>query len=152
MGQRTILGGVGGPAALAVMENLYVRGDDDGLWYSAGLSLDPTFGVYLWATGGPGSLPGGTVNISDRVLGTAYFMRDETDSWHTFIMTPTDPAMFGYVWTDYDQSLTVPSATARRRTARAEDGLYIVDVDGASIHKLGITGGLWAELGQGFPA
>lgn len=143
--------GGGGRGSVASLGNLYVRGDDDGLWYSAGLSFDSGLGIYLWSVGLAGSVPHPSFNISDRVLGSAYFARDTDGDWHTFNMTPVDvPTVPGYVWTDTDQSSTTPHVFSIRPNLRAEDGLYIVDMGGEQIHKMGVTGGLWAELNQGY--
>lgn len=149
MSDLTILGAQGGPGSMAILENLYLRGDDDGLWYSAGLTFDTGLGIYLWSVGLSDS-PSHSVNISDRVVGSAFFMRDADEDWHTFMMTPTDPAVFGYAWTDYAQSATTPTASSRRRIARCDDGLYLIDSAGDQIHKMGVTGGLWSELKQGY--
>lgn len=142
--------GAGGE--VGVLENLYVRGDDDGLWYSCGLTFDSGLGIYLWSVGGSGStsVPSNSVNISDRVIGDSYFQRDADNTWHQFIMTPTDPPTFGYVWTDTNQSVAIPGVRRRIRNLRAEDGLYITDSEGSQIHKMGVTSGLWSELTQGY--
>lgn len=142
--------GGGGRGSVAALGSLYVRGDDDGLWYSAGLSYDSGLGIYLWSVGAAGSLPHPSFNISDRVLGAAYFAQDGDGIWHTFNMTATDIATPGYVWTDTDQSASRPSVFSMRPNLRADDGLYIVDLDGAQIHKMGVSGGLWSELNQGY--
>jgi hypothetical protein len=141
----------GGNGDVAVLDALYVRGDDDGLWYSAGLSYDSGLGIYLWSVGLYGSsAPGNSVNISDRVLGDSYYQRDGDNYWHQFSMTATDITTPGYVWTDADQSITIPGVRRRLRNVRADDGLYITDIDGSQIHKMGVTGGLWSELSQGY--
>jgi hypothetical protein len=141
----------GGNGDVAVMGTLYVRGDDDGLWYGCGLSYDAGLGIYLWSVGsGASSVPRDTVNISDRNLGDSYFMRDADHVWHQFSMTATDIAMPGYVWTDMSQSSSVPSVRRRRQNMRADDGLYITDIEGSQIHKMGVTGGFWSELTQGY--
>lgn len=151
MSDLTIFGAAGGPGSMAILEILYVRGDDDDLVYSAGLSFDSGLGIYLWSVGLHGSdMPRNTVNISDRVIGSAFFMRDGDEDWHTFMMTPTDPPIFGYVWTDYAQSASTPVAASRRRIARCDNGLYVIDSAGEQIHKMGVTGGLWSELNQGY--
>lgn len=142
--------GGGGRGSVASLGNLYVRGDDDGLWYSAGLTYDTGLGIYLWSVGLAGSPPSPSFNISDRVLGSAYFAKDADNDWHTFNMTPTDPAVFGYVWTDVDQSSTTPHVYSIRPNLRADDGLYITDMGGEQIHKMGVSGGLWVELTQGY--
>lgn len=135
---------------IGVLENLYIRGDDDGLWYEAGMVYDSGLGIYLWSVGLYGSSPpSNSVNISDRVIGDSYFHRDGTNQWHQFTMTPTDPFM-AYVWTDSNQSIVVPGVQRRLRKVRAEDGLNIVDQSGDQIHKMGVTGGLWSELNQGY--
>lgn len=143
--------GGGGRGSVASLGSLYIRGDDDGLWYSAGLRWQADLGIYIWDVGLAGSPASPSFNISDRVLGSAYFVRDDTGSWHTFNMTPVDvPAVPGYVWTDASQSSTAPHVFSIRPNLRADDGLYITDMGGAQIHKMGVTGGLWAELSQGY--
>lgn len=128
-------------------DKLYVAADDTGDWYEVGFTFDSVLGIYLWNIG-TSSLPSGTVNVSDRVIGSTLWKPDPLGTWHQMVMTETDPAI-GYAWTDYAQTGTAPTATRRVPRARADDGIYIVDVDGAQIHKMGITGGLWAELNQG---
>jgi len=141
----------GGNGDVAVLDSLYVRGDDDGLWYSAGLSYDSGLGVYLWSVGLYGSsAPSNSINISDRILGDSYFHRDADHYWHQFSMTATDFATPGYVWTDLSQSASVPTVRRRRQNMRADDGLYITDMGGSQIHKMGVSGGLWSELAQGY--
>lgn len=142
--------GGGGRGSVAALGSLYIRGDDDGLWYSAGLRWQADLGIYIWDVGLAGSLPSPSFNISDRVLGAAYFAKDADNTWHTFTMTPTDPPVFGYVWTDSAQLSTTPHVFSIRPNLRADDGLYIVDMGGAQIHKMGVTGGLWADLTQGY--
>lgn len=135
-------------AQFAFPDRLYVRGDDDGLWYEAGFTYDSVTGVYLWNVGSS-SLPSGTFNISDTLIGSTMWRMDADDVWHQLVMTETDTPG-GYVWTDYSQTTSQPTATRRVPRARAEDGIYIADVNGYQIHKMGVTGGLWAELTQGY--
>lgn len=139
---------------MAVMAGLYVRGDDDGLWYPVGMYFDSVFSIYLWNVGSPSSeYPQGAVNISNKVVGSAYFSKDGLNIWHKFNMTPTDPGYgpdMGYVWTDTSQSSSNPTVASRRLNARCDDGLYIVDGGGAQIHKMGVSGGLWTDLAQGY--
>lgn len=143
--------GGGGRGSVASLGSLYVRGDDDGLWYSAGLAFDSFLGIYLWSVGLAGSPPSPSFNISDRVIGSAYFAKDGNNNWHTFNMTPVDvPTVPGFVWTDVDQSSTRPHVFSIRPNLRADDGLYITDMGGEQIHKMGVTGGLWSELNQGY--
>ena len=149
----TILNGqtYSGRWSIAVMNKLYVKGDDDGLWYEFYLALDSGTGVYIWSAGGASSeYPTGAVNISDHIIGSAFLIQDALDYWHQFNMTETDPAGFGYVWKDTDQFTTTPTVSSRRLNVRADDGLYITDLGGAQIHKMGVTGGLWTELSQGY--
>lgn len=134
---------------LAVSQHLYVLGDDDGLWYEVGFSYDSGLGVYIWSTPSLVTLPNGTVNISDRLMGSSIWITDGIGTWHQMVMTQTDPPT-GYAWTDYTQSTSTPSAHRRVPKARADDGIYIADIDGAQIHKMGVTGGEWAELTQGY--
>lgn len=144
--------GGGGAGSVASTGSLYVRGDDDGYYYTVGMQYDPVLGIYLWSVGtyGP-QAPDHSVNISSRVLGPAYFTQDNTGTWHTFVMTSTDPPTFGYVWTDVSQ-FTTPAPAVFRRGAnfRADDGVYVTDIDGSQIHKMGVTGGMWSELNQGY--
>lgn len=149
----TILPGTGGggSGSVASLGNLYVRGDDDGLWYSAGLRYQADLGIYLWDVGLASSPGSPSFNISDRVLGSAYFVRDGAGVWHTFNMTMVEPIEVpGYVWTDTAQSSTTPHVFSIRQNLRADDGVYITDLGGEQIHKMGVTGGLWAELSQGY--
>jgi len=136
----------GGNGDLGVLDSLYVKGDDDGLWYACSMSL--VDGAYFWSSGGPTTLPSGTVNISDRVLGDSLFVRDGDEIWHQFGLIMSDTG--AYTWTDADQTATVPTVRQRRRLTRAEDGVYIIDSDGLQVHKMGVTGGLWSELAQGY--
>jgi hypothetical protein len=141
--------GGGGRGSVAAMGSLVIKSSDDGLWYTAGLQLDPTFGVYLWNVGVYGaSAPDHSVNISDRLLGPTYFAQDGANVWHTFIMTPADAS--GYVWTDISQVSASPVAYRTARNLRADDGLYMVDINGSQIHKMGISNGFWSELNQGY--
>ena len=140
----------GGKHSVAVSDRLYVRGDDDGAWYECRLDLDTASGAYLWVTE-PSNLPHGTVNISDRNIGSAFYMQDRAGNWHRFNLMATDTqGDIGYTWADMDQSTSAPHVNSRRPRFRAEDGIYMIDEGGAFIHKMGITGGLWSDLTQGY--
>ena len=143
----------GGRHSVGVETLLYVRGDDDDLWYTAGLTLDN--GVYIWSTSGPVDLPPRTVNLSNRIVGSAFWVADPLGTWHEFNLTRVGVAGVegvdtGYTWTDTTQITTAPAVFSRRPLWRAEDGVYVVDIDGHKIHKLGITGGIWSDLTQGY--
>ena len=148
----TVLRSIGsGQGDVGVMGSLWIKGDDDAQWYECLLTYDSGMGLYLWTSRGPSSsAPADSINISDRVIGDSYFARDATQTWHQFSLTATDSVVPGYVWTDMDQTSTVPTVRRRRQNVRAEDGLYLIDMDGSQIHKMGITGGMWAELNQGY--
>jgi hypothetical protein len=135
---------------LAISQHLYVKGDDDGLWYEVGFSLDPVFGIYMWGTPNLVDTPHGTRNISDGILGAAIWIADPLGTWHQMTMTLADPTVQGYSWTDYNQTTSTPSVGRRTPHARADDGIYLIDSDGNQIHKMGVTGGRWAELNQGY--
>jgi hypothetical protein len=143
--------GGGGRGSVAALGNLCVKAADDGNWYDVGMKYDPVLGVYLWSVGLYGATaPDRSVNVSDHLLGPAYFCQDDTGVWHAFIMTPTDAPMPGYVWTDVDQFTVSPLVYRTGRNLRADDGLYMTDISGAQIHKMGVSGGFWSELNQGY--
>jgi hypothetical protein len=149
MSQLTVfgIGGLSLYASSVAGMGLSVKGDDDGLWYGVGLSYNAALGVYLWSVSS-GSYPGGAINVSGKILGNSYYALDGAANWHQFVMTPTD-TLGGYVWTDYAQSAVAPVVYAMPAAIRADDGLYIIDVDGYTIHKMGVSGGFWTELNQG---
>ena len=127
----------------------YVRGDDDDVWYGVGVTYSPATG-YFFVVGPVGTeLPDSkTINVSDRLVGSAFYIRDSAKVWHDFIIELDEGG--DYTWTHLSTSTSEPAVQRILDKVRCDDGLYVADVDGAFIHKMGIRGGAWTELARGF--
>jgi len=133
-------------ALLAATSMILIRGDD-GVYYSLSLSDDGA-GRFVLTLGPFGGSLDGSKPFSSSSIGTAFYLRDSAGYSHRFNMVSDGPGTGTYGLQDADQSLTAPSHVEFTvSVARFPSGLTLTDLDGASTHRLTVTGGTLTQDG-----
>jgi len=133
-------------ALLAATTRILILGDD-AVYYSLMLVNDGAGGFVLSLSPYDGGLDG-SKPFTSASIGTAFYLYDSAGFAHRFNMVSDGPGTGTYGLQDAAQSLTKPSPVEFTVTmARFPDGLTLTDLDGASTHKLTVTGGTLTQEG-----
>lgn len=133
-------------ARVAATSGMLIKGDD-GLYYLLSLTSDGAGGFVLTLSSYTGSLDN-THNFSDATVGTAFYLTDSDGFVHRFNMVSDGPGTGTYGLQDAAQTTTYGAAVDFVvQTARFDNGLAMIDLDGAGTHTLTVTGGTLTQSG-----
>ena len=133
-------------ARVAATSGMLIKGDD-GAYYILSLADDGAGGFVLSLGPYSGGLDN-TRNFSDATLGTAFYLTDPTGVIHRFNMVSDGPDTGTYGLQDAAQTSTYPGpVTYVVQNARFDNGVSMIDLDGAGTHTLTVTGGSLTQSG-----